>query len=71
MTTQAERHLAEHGGQWRTARVEHVCNKYFGPCRGDGKIHKGDRYLDTHDLRDFTKGPIPYRACKVCGEHQL
>jgi len=71
MTTQAEKHLAEFGGQWRTARVEHRCDSYFGQCYGEGKIRKGERYLDTHDMKEFTKGPVPYRACGACAQHQL
>lgn len=68
--TNAERHIADHGGQWRVARKDHRCDRYFGPCQGDGTIHKGERYFDTHDLREYTKGPVPYRVCCACAEQQ-
>jgi hypothetical protein len=57
----------EERGRWRTAAKEHGCDHFWSSaCLGNGLIAKGDRYFDTELLREYTKGPIPFRCCATC-----
>lgn len=66
--TYAERHLRNFAhAKWRIARQQHHCDSYFHlACIGTGFIEAGQRYFDTGDAREFTRGPIMHKACEAC-----